>query len=88
MGVAEPNSQVTSVLCQLKIRWGCRACGVPAARARGKQVVLTWGPPVKVNFELATSNSVHGCTWARPTRRRMKKGAGVHGARAVHVQMF
>ena len=83
-----PNSQVTRVLYQLKIHWGYRSSGVPAARARGEEAVLTWGPPVKVNFELATSNSVHGCTWARPTRCRMKKGAGVHGARAVHVQMF
>ena len=56
---------------------------MPAARARGEEVVLTWGPPVKVNFELATPNSVHGCTWARPTWRRMKKGARVHSARAV-----
>ena len=49
---------------------------------------MTWGPPVKVNFELATPNSVHGCTLARPTWRRMKKAAEVHSARAVHVQMF
>ena len=60
---------------------------MPAARARGEEAVLTWGPPVKVNFELATPNSVHGCTLARPTWRRMKKEAGVHGARAVHVQV-
>ena len=83
-----PNSQVTRIPHQLKIHWGCRSCGVPAARARGEEAVLTWGPPVKVNFELATPNSVHGCTLARPTWRRMKKGAGVHGARAVHVQVF
>ena len=83
-----PNSQATRVLYQLKIRWGYRACEVPAARARGKEAVLTWGPPVKVNFELATPNSVHGCTLARPTWRRMKKGARVHSARAVHVQVF
>ena len=104
------NSQVTRVLYQLKIRWGCRSSGVPAARARGEEAVLTlgppvkvnfklatpnsgytfltWGPPVKVNFELATPNSVHGCTLARPTWRRMKKRAGLHCARAVHVQMF
>ena len=75
-----PNSQVTRVLYQLKIHWGCRSSGVPEA-------VLTWGPPVKVNFELATPNSVHGCTLARPTWRRMKKGAGMHCARAVHVQV-
>ena len=43
---------------------------------------------MKVNFELATPNSVHGCTLARLTWRRMKKGAGVQCARAVHVQMF
>ena len=42
---------------------------------------------MKVNFELARPNSVHGCTLTRPTLRRMKKGAGVHCARAVHVQM-
>ena len=83
-----PNSQVTHVLNQLKIHWGCCSCGVPAARARGEEAVLTWGPPVKVNFELATPNSVHGCTLARPTWRRMKKGARVHSARAVHVQVF
>ena len=83
-----PNSQVTRVLYQLKIRWGCRSSGVPAARARGEEAILTWVPRVKGNFELATSNSVHGCTWARPTWRRMKKGARVHGARAVHVQVF
>ena len=82
------NSQVTRVLHQLKIHWGCRSSGVPAARARGEEAVLTWGPPVKVNFELATPNSVHGCTLARPTWRRMKKGARVHSARAVHMQVF
>ena len=43
---------------------------------------------MKVNFELATPNTVHGCTVARPTWRRMKKGAGVHCARAMHVQIF
>ena len=43
---------------------------------------------MKVNFELATPNSVRGYTLARPTWRRMKKAAGVHSARAVHVQMF
>ena len=80
-----PNSQVTRIMYQLKIHWGCRFCGVPAARARDEEDVLTWGPPVKVNFELATPNSVHGCTLARPTWRRMKKGAGVYCARAVHV---
>ena len=83
-----PNSQVTRVLYQLKIHWGCRSSGVPAARARGEEAVLTWGPPVKVNFELATPNSVHGCTLARPTWRRMKKWARMHSARAVHVQVF
>ena len=60
---------------------------MPAARARGEEAVLRGGPPVKVNFELATPNSVHGCTLARPTWRRMKKGTGVHCARAVHVQV-
>ena len=49
----------------------------------GEEAVLTWGPPVKVNFELATPNSVHGCTLARPTWRCMKKGARVQCARAV-----
>ena len=49
---------------------------------------LTRGPPVYGNFELGTRNSVRGCTLARPTWRRMKKGAGVHCARAVHVQVF
>ena len=43
------NSQVTRVLYQLKIHWGGRSCGVPVARARGEEAVLTWGPPVKVN---------------------------------------
>ena len=81
------NSQVTRILHQLKIHWGCRSSGVPAARARGEETVLTWDPPVKVNFELATPNSVRGCTLARPTWRRMKKGAGVNCARAVHVQV-
>ena len=50
--------------------------------------LFTWGPPVKVNCELATPNSVHECTLTRPTWRRMKEGAGEHCARAVHVQMF
>ena len=40
------------------------------------------------NFELGTPNSVHGYTLARPTWRRMKKGAGMHCARALHVQIF
>ena len=66
-----PNSQVTRVLYQLKIHWGCRSGGVPAARARGEEAVLTWGPPVKVNFELATPNSVHGCTLANLITCRM-----------------
>ena len=87
-GSLNPNSQVTHVLHQLKIHWRWRSCRVPAARARGEEDVLMWGPPVKVNFELATPNSVHGCTVARPTWRRMKKGARVHSARAVHVQVF
>ena len=80
--------KVTRVLYQLKIHWGYRSSGVPAARARGEEAVLTWGPPMKVNFELATPNSGHWCTLARPTWRRMKKGAKVHSARAVHVQVF
>ena len=29
------NSQVTRILYQLKIHWGCRSCGVQVARARG-----------------------------------------------------
>ena len=49
---------------------------------------MAWGPPVYGNFDLGTPNSVHGYTWTRPTWRRMKKGAGVHCARAVHVQFF
>ena len=48
---------------------------------------MTWDPPVQGNFELGTPNSVHGYTLARPTWRRMKKGAGVQWARAVHVQV-
>ena len=84
----EWSSQVTCVLYQLKIHWGCRSSGVPAARARGEEAVLTWGPPVKVNFELGTPNSVHVCTRAWPTWRRMKKRSRVHSARAVHVQVF
>ena len=56
---------------------------MPAARARGEEVVLTWAPPMKVNFELATPNSVNGCTLARPTWRRRKKGARVHSARTT-----
>ena len=55
---------------------------------QGRKTFLTRGPPVKVNFELATPNSVRGCTLALPTWCRMKKGAGVHCARAVHVQIF
>ena len=82
-----PNSQVKRIPYKLKILWGCRFSGLPAARARGEQDVLTWGPPVKVNFELATPNSVHGCTLARPTWRRMIYWAGGHCARAVHAQV-
>ena len=47
---------------------------------------LTRRPSVEGNFDLGTPNSVHGYTLARPTWRRMKKGAGIHCARAV--QMF
>ena len=61
---------------------------MPAARARGEEAVLTWGPPVKVNFKLATPNLVHGYTMARLSWRRMKQRGGVYCARAVHVQMF
>ena len=55
-----------------------------------RKTFLAWGPPVYGNFELATPNSVRGCTWARPTWRRMKKGAGVHCARAnvLHLLPF
>ena len=53
-----------------------------------RKTFLTWGPSVKGNFELGTPNSVRGYSWAKPTCRRMKKGAGLHCARAVHVQMF
>ena len=49
---------------------------------------MTWDPPVQGNFELGTPNSVHGYTLARPTWRRMIYWAGVHCARAVHVQIF
>ena len=55
---------------------------------QGRKTFLTRGPPVKVNFELARPNSVHGCTLARPTWRRMTEGGGEHCARAVHVQIF
>ena len=55
--------------------------GADCARQRRK-AFLTWGPPMKVKFELATPNSVHGCILARPTWRRIKKGARVHSARA------
>ena len=61
--------------------------GAGCTRQRRK-AFLTWGPPVKVNFELATPNSADVCIMARPTWRRMKKGARVHSARAVHVQVF
>ena len=30
------NSQVTRILYQLKIHWGCRSCGVYGARAAGE----------------------------------------------------
>ena len=49
---------------------------------------MTWGPPVKVNFELATPNSVQGGTMAKSTWRRIIYWAWVHCARAVHVQIF
>ena len=49
---------------------------------------MKWGPPVQGNFELAPPNSVRGYTLARPTWRRMKKGAGMHCARVVHVQIL
>ena len=66
--------------------------GLPLQRGagctrQGRKTFLTWDPPVQGNFELWTPNSVHGCTLARPTWRRMKKGTGVHCARAVHVQV-
>ena len=49
---------------------------------------MTWGPPVKVNFELATPNSVHGFTMARSTWSRIIYWDGVRCARAVHVQKY
>ena len=49
---------------------------------------MAWGLPVYGNFELGTPNPVRGYSWASPTWRRIKKGAGVHCARAVHVQIF
>ena len=61
--------------------------GASCTRQRRK-TFLTWGPPVYGNFELEAPNSVRGCTLAWPTWRHMKKGAGVHCARAVHVQIF
>ena len=71
----------------LKSIGGAVPVGCQLHAPRGEEAVLTWGPPMKVNFELATPNSVHGCTLASPTWRRMKKGTGVHCARAVHVQV-
>ena len=61
---------------------GCRL------HAPGAENFFSWGPPVKVNFELATPNSVHGFTMARSTWSRIIYLAGVHCARAVHVQIF
>ena len=55
---------------------------------QGRKTFLTRGPPVYGNFELATLNSVRGCTMARPTWHRMKKGDEEHCARAVHVHIF
>ena len=66
----------------MPLRWGV------GCTRQGRKTFLTRGPPVKVNFELATPNSVRGCTLALPTWCRMKKGAGVHCVRAVHVQLF
>ena len=63
---------------------------VPEGRrlhAPGTENFVDVGSSSESDFELATPNSVHGCTLARPTWRRMKKGAGVHSARAVHVQV-
>ena len=72
----------------LKSIGGATSVGCRLHAPGGEEAVLTRDPPVKVNFELATPNSVHGYTLTRPTWRRMKKGAGMHCARAVHVQMF
>ena len=83
-----PNSQVTCILCLLKIQWGWPFLWGEGCTRQRRKTFLTWGPPVKVDFELATPNSVPGCTLARPTWRRMKKRAGLYCARAVHVQMF
>ena len=71
----------TCVPLWLTLLWGA------SCARQGRKAFLTWGPPVKVKFELATPNSVHGCTLARPTWRRMIYWAGVHCARAVHVQV-
>ena len=83
-----PNLQVTCILCQLKIHLGVPLLWGAGCTRQGRKTFLTRGPPVKVNFELATPNSVRGCTLALPTWCRMCKGAGVHCARAVHVQIF
>ena len=66
----------------MQVPWGA------GGTCQGRKTFLKWGPPVQGNFELAPPNSVRGYTLARPTWRRMKKGAGMHCARAVHVQIL
>ena len=57
----------------------------PPKKIRTHLQVKRGAPPTP---ELATPNSALWCTLAMPTWRRMKKGARVHSARAVHVQVF
>ena len=54
----------TTLTCVLL--WLPFLCGTGCTR-QGRKTFLTWGPPVKENFELGTPNSVHGCALARPT---------------------
>ena len=74
------------------MKFVCPRTFVNNARTAGPIVTgeAPFDSPIRWNNDGAdlTPNSVHGCTLARPTWRCMKKGAGVHCARAVHVQMF
>ena len=56
------NSQVTRVLHQLKIHWGCRFSGVPAARARGRRsCFVKFGTLVHLGNAYFASYEIRGC---------------------------
>ena len=74
--------------CSTTNIWYARHQRVRNARASGEKHVLRRHPPIPENLDLGTPNLAHWHYWTRALRCCTNRRAGVHGARAVHVQTF